>query len=96
VVCSDGFYTLYDNETSCNGVQKHASCTNGLWNHCGWWILEIDITATDLYACYNVNACISGYEPLCATGYGGNLCQSCKEDNDTWYFIDGPILALSA
>ncbi|CDW85403.1 UNKNOWN [Stylonychia lemnae] len=85
IICSDGFYTLLSNQTQCQECPENAVCQEGfkIITDAGFW--RQNVNTTDIYACYNPESCLSGYEVQCAAGYGGNLCQSCVKVQDDWY-----------
>jgi len=85
IICPDGFYTLYENMTSCSPCPQNAVCENGyeIKVDQGYW--RNSTQSTDIYECYNVDACVGGYESECAAGYGGNLCHSCVQYEGKWY-----------
>eukprot|EP00347_Sterkiella_histriomuscorum_P017693 403348360 len=85
IICSDGFYTLAENQTQCSECPENAVCQEGfrIITDQGYW--RKTVNSTEIFACYNPDACLSGYEVKCAKGYGGNLCQSCVKEEDNWY-----------
>lgn len=85
IVCSDGFYTLMENQKACNECPENAVCTDGykIKVDPGYW--RKDVNTTSIFSCYNSAACLGGYETQCEKGYGGNLCQSCiKADGENY------------
>lgn len=89
IMCSEGFYTLLDNQTQCEECPLHATCMNGdeIKVDNGYW--RPNISTNVIYECFNVDACPSNSNITCATGYGGNLCQSCVKAEDAWYIQEG-------
>eukprot|EP00347_Sterkiella_histriomuscorum_P008676 403344182 len=87
--CSDGLYSLYDNQKSCQVCPENANCELGyqIIPIQGYW--RKDINSTEIFKCFNSQACLSKYQDQCAKGYGGNLCQSCIKYEDNWYSREG-------
>jgi hypothetical protein len=73
------------NQTSCAECPENAVCQEGykIIVDKGYW--RKNENATSIFECYNPDACLGGYEVECATGYGGNLCQSCIKEDNKWY-----------
>eukprot|EP00347_Sterkiella_histriomuscorum_P014519 403360570 len=85
IICSDGFYTLKENQTQCSECPENAICADGfkITTSQGYW--RKDVNQTEIFQCQTPEACLSGYETQCAKGYGGNLCQSCVKVDKKWY-----------
>lgn len=85
ITCSDGFFTLTENQQQCSECPEFAVCQDGfnIILDQGYW--RQDNSSIELFQCYNKDACLGGVESTCATGFGGNLCHSCVKQDDTWY-----------
>ena len=77
ILCSDGFFTLTENQQQCSECPENAVCQDGfnIILDPGYW--RTNVTSISIFECYNKDACLGGYNSTCSTGYGGNLCQSC-------------------
>jgi hypothetical protein len=78
IMCSDGFFTLEDNQSQCKECPENAVCTEGynILLDSGYW--RENTSSIDIFECYNKNACIGGNMSICAPGYEGKLCHSCS------------------
>lgn len=85
IQCSDGFFTLSDNQLQCQECPENAVCSDG-YNIAldqGYWRNDTDSIL--IYECYNKGACKGTNTSTCAPGYQGNLCHSCGKYNGLWY-----------
>ncbi|CDW86291.1 UNKNOWN [Stylonychia lemnae] len=89
-VCSEGFYQLLSNQKNCSECPSNAICQEGykIITQDGFWRKNTEDIL--VHQCPNALACISNYEPTCAAGYGGNLCQSCVIYQNQWYSRNDP------
>lgn len=61
---------------TCNGGYK-INVLQGYWRKSN--------ISTEVFECFNADACLGGYESSCAVGYGSNLCHSCVKVENIWY-----------
>eukprot|EP00347_Sterkiella_histriomuscorum_P018797 403344138 len=100
IKCQLGYFSLQDNMTQCLECKSHSDCPGGYQVDVfpGYW--RKSFYDPYIFKCLEATACIGGtysfnksqdvsQYPLCATGYGGNLCNRCQNDGDIIYSRSG-------
>ncbi|OMJ88200.1 hypothetical protein SteCoe_9934 [Stentor coeruleus] len=76
IACEEGFYSFFNNETSCHKCPADATCSgNELIPVKGFW--HSSPSSTSIFPCINADACSSN--GTCFESYTGNLCAVCEK-----------------
>eukprot|EP00347_Sterkiella_histriomuscorum_P005230 403357394 len=91
--CEQGTYSLQIGQNECYICPKNSECLGGtqISVNQGFW--RSSFNQTQIHKCLYSKACIGGLiqtinedaDIQCATGYSGNLCQTCKNYGDVQY-----------
>eukprot|EP00347_Sterkiella_histriomuscorum_P016984 403351103 len=98
LVCDQGSFSFELEATGCNDCLKNTQCFGSykLSVDPGFW--RSSFFSTQIHECVNSQACLGGFiedaslnqNSLCAIGYGGNLCDTCIEQNGIKYVKVSP------